>query len=68
MFIIIALMSNMGHPKLFRIGKASVAEFWPQPTVNNFVTVGDRFGWLIGFIFRHPFLRFSRPGGSGLLT
>jgi len=36
--------------------------------VNNFVATRDRFGWLRWFIFRYPFLRFSRPGGSGLLT
>ena len=37
-------------------------------TVNNFVASRDRFGWLRQFIFRYPFLRFSRPGGPGLLT
>jgi len=55
MFIIIALMS-IWVIRVIQGRQGSAAEFWRQPTVNNFVTVGDRFGWLIGFIFG---IRFS---------
>ena len=60
--------ANIGHPKLFMADQASAAESWSQAGVNNFVAARDRFGWPIGFMVRYPFLRFSRPGGSGLLT
>jgi hypothetical protein len=49
-------------------GKAGASGTRLQTTVNNFVAARDRFGWPMGFILRYPFLRFSRPGGSGLLT
>jgi len=50
------------------VGKASAAKFLAVATVNNFAAARGRFGWLRQFIFRYPFLRFSRPGGPGLLT
>jgi len=60
---------DIGYPKLFMVGKASVAEPWPRPTVNNFVAArGEPIRVAVGSHVPVSVNRFSRPGGPGLLT
>ena len=61
---------NIGNPKLFMGGKASGANLRPPPTVNNFVAATSAVtdsGWPL-IVISCIQLRFSRPGGPGLLT
>ena len=51
------------------IGKASAAEPWPRPIVNNFVAArGEPIGMVNELHLPVSVNRFSRPGGPGLLT
>ncbi len=63
--------TNIGYPKLF-IGGAVGRQVAPAaPPVNNFVAAqkfAARFGWCGLWVFTIRVSRFTRPGGSGLLT
>ena len=69
-FVLLPLPSgDIGHPKLFMVGKASAAERWPRLTVNNFVAArGAPIRMANRVHLPLSVNRFSRPGGPGLLT
>jgi hypothetical protein len=61
--------NDIGYPKLFMVGKASAAEPWPRPAVNNFVAArGEPIRMANGLHILVSVNWFSRPGGPGLLT
>jgi len=61
----IAERQNIGHPKLFMVGKASAVEPWPQPTVNNFVAArGEPIRMANGVPVRYRFIGFPAPAGQ----
>jgi hypothetical protein len=57
---------DIGHPKLFMVGKASAAKLWPQPAVNNFVAAKTAvsFGWPGRFISGYSSIGFPAPAGQ----
>jgi hypothetical protein len=57
------LRGDIGHPKLFTVGKATLP-IWPQTTVNNFVAALDRFGWLSVFIVAIRFDALPAPASQ----